>query len=81
MYDLVALNKNYTAPGCDGMAKYDAQVRFTNGWAAMMPNAQWLNNEIKKYAPDGFEMAMFPAPTLPEAKEGHEKVNFSRRIR
>lgn len=76
-YDLVALNKNYTAPGSDGMAKYDAQVRFTNGWAAMMPNAQWLNNEIKKYAPDGFEMAMFPAPTLPDAKEGYEKVNFS----
>lgn len=76
-YDLVALHPEWSAPGSDGIDKYTAQTRFANGWAAMMPNAHWIYNKFVTYAPEDFVVGMFLAPTLPDALEGYEQINFS----
>ncbi|MDR0426782.1 MAG: ABC transporter substrate-binding protein [Clostridiales bacterium] len=80
-YDLFAPGGKHanSVEGSDGTNKFTAQAEFVTGGAAMMANAHWLFNETKaSIRPDSnFEMAMIPAPTVPGAREGYEKVNFS----
>lgn len=76
-YDLIALNPEFSHEGSAGTSKFTAQSVFVQGGAAMMVNANWLYNETKASAKSDFEMEMIPAPQLPDAKEGYEKVNFS----
>lgn len=77
-YDLFAVNaETYMSPGCDVISKDEATDRFISGWAVMMPNAHWMTNEIAQKVDQDWEMAMFTAPTLPNALDGYEKVNFS----
>ncbi len=66
-YDLIAKNPSYVMKDCVGKTYMGAQLDFVNGKAAMMPNGQWLYNEMKKAAPE-FRMKIMPTPTAPNAQ-------------
>lgn len=64
-YDLIAKNSDaYCMKDCTGKTYTAAQGDFVSGKAAMMPNGQWLYNEMKEVAGD-FEMALMPTPYAP----------------
>ena len=52
------------ANGVVGMENLDAQLLFTSGKALMMPNASWLEIEMLKTTPEGFEMVLIAPPTI-----------------
>lgn len=64
-YDLIAKNNDkYCMNDCTAKTYTAAQGDFVSGKAAMMPNGQWLYNEMKDVAGD-FEMALMPTPYAP----------------
>lgn len=68
--DLVAKNPNYSVEDSVGKQYMAAQMDFLNGYAAMIPNAQWLESEMSENIdPSKVEMKMMPAPMLSEAKK------------
>ncbi len=52
------------AKGVVGMENLEAQLLFTSGKALMMPNASWLEIEMIKNMPEGFEMVLIAPPTI-----------------
>ncbi|MDE7295750.1 MAG: extracellular solute-binding protein [Clostridia bacterium] len=68
-YDLIASHSEYSMPDCTGKAYMSAQLDFIGGKAAMMPNGQWLYNEMRQHASvTDFEMALMPTPHLSTAQ-------------
>lgn len=63
---LIGGNKNpkNCAAGVLGMDKLESQLLFTEGKALMMPNASWLEVEMIKNTPEGFEMVLIAPPTI-----------------
>ena len=58
-----------------GRDHMDAQKQFVSGKAAMIPTGSWIENEIKDFMPDGFEMRFMPTPAIEGAKTD-EKGNI-----
>ena len=68
-YDLIAAHPEYSMADCSGKAYMSAQLDFIGGKAAMMPNGQWLYNEMKTHAGvTGFEMGLMPTPHAADAQ-------------
>ncbi len=62
------INENSIADS-SGRPYIAAQNDFINGYAAMMPNAQWFESEMRdNINPEICEVMMMPAPTVPGAK-------------
>ncbi|GBF77521.1 ABC carbohydrate transporter substrate-binding [Paenibacillus sp. 598K] len=55
--------------GSEALNHTEAQMEFVNGKAAMIPNGNWLEGEMKSSLPEGFDMAMMKVPALDGAKE------------
>ncbi|WP_264229522.1 ABC transporter substrate-binding protein [Acholeplasma laidlawii] len=80
--NLVAKNPLYSVEDSVGKQYMAAQMDFLNGYAAMIPNAQWLESEmISNINPDIMEMRMMPAPFVAGAKTDNEgnpiRVNYT----
>lgn len=63
---LIGGNKNpkNCAEGVIGASNLEAQMLFVQGKALMMPNASWLEVEMLKNTPEGFEMVLVAPPTI-----------------
>ncbi|MCQ6562016.1 ABC transporter substrate-binding protein [Paenibacillus mendelii] len=61
--------------GSEGLNHTESQMEFVNGKAAMIPNGNWLEAEMKASTPEGFRMAMMKVPAIEGAKEPN--VQFS----
>lgn len=80
--DLVAKNPLYSVEDSVGKQYMAAQMDFLNGYAAMIPNAQWLESEMfANINPDIMEMRMMPAPFMKDAKKDENgnpiRVNYT----
>ena len=51
-----------------GRDHMDAQRQFISGKAAMIPTGSWIENEVKDFIPEGFEMAFMPTPAIEGAQ-------------
>jgi len=51
-------------PGSQGMKHTEAQTQFVQGKIGTYPSGSWLENEMKKDTPAGFDMVMAPVPRL-----------------
>lgn len=60
--ELVA--RDWILPGTAKMTFLEAQSAFVEGKAAFLPGGSWLESEMREQLPDGFEMALMPAPML-----------------
>lgn len=68
--DLVAKKPWYSMEDSVGKQYMAAQMDFLNGYAAMIPCAQWLEQEMMdNIDPSKMEMRMMPTPILAEAKK------------
>jgi N-acetylglucosamine transport system substrate-binding protein len=50
--------------GSQGMKHTEAQTQFVQGKVCCYPSGSWLENEMKKDTPAGFDMVMAPVPRL-----------------
>ena len=83
--NMVGLKPWYSMENSSGMKYMAAQTDFVNGYAAMIPCAQWLEYEmldiIDEATKENFEMRMMPAPFLQNAKKDADgeyvKVNYA----
>lgn len=80
--NLVAKNPLHSMEDSPGKQYMAAQMDFINGYAAMIPNAQWLESEmINNIDPEKVEMDIMPAPFLKDAKKDSDgnyiRVNYS----
>lgn len=66
------------SPGTMAMSHTDSQGEWVNGRAAMIFCGLWLEHEMAKSIPNGFEMACFPVPFIPseEGGEGDPRAVF-----
>lgn len=55
-------DKNYSLKGSMSKNHTEAQLSFLRGEAAMIPNASWLESEMKDDLPDGFRMKLMRTP-------------------
>lgn len=79
--DLVAEHPEYSIENSSGTLYTAAQMNFVNGYAAMMPCAQWIESEMRDYIdPEVCVMALMPTPFLKNAKKDADgnyiRVNF-----
>ncbi|MBQ7164772.1 MAG: extracellular solute-binding protein [Clostridia bacterium] len=73
--------RDYSMKDSSGRHYQAAQIDFLNGFAAMMPNAQWLESEMRDNIDyEKCEMVLMPAPVVPGAKTDGEgnpiRVNY-----
>lgn len=69
-YNLIAMNKNYSNSGAQGVNLASAQSLFATGKAAMIPYAQWAKLEISNVTTEkelDFDIAFMNTPTAPGA--------------
>jgi len=67
--NLIAKKPLHSVEDSVGKQYMAAQMDFLNGFAAMIPNAQWLEMEmISNINPEIMEMRMMPAPFMANAK-------------
>lgn len=60
---------DYSLEGSSGRQYQAAQIDFINGYAAMMPNAHWLESEMRdNIDPEKCILRLMPSPTVPGAK-------------
>ncbi len=57
-------------PGAMAMSHTDSQGEWVNGRAAMVFCGLWLEHEMAKSIPPGFEMACFTVPAIPKSEGG-----------
>ena len=81
-YNLVGRNPQFSFPNATGIHFMAAQQNFAMGHAAMMPNAQWFESEIREFInPEIFRPVMMETPAAPGAKTDENgeviKVNFN----
>jgi len=66
---LVAENPWFSMESSDSKPYMAAQMDFINGYAAMIPNAHWLESEMRdSINPNRCEMRLMPTPFIPGAK-------------
>jgi len=71
--DLIAKNPDWSMENSNGKQYIAAQLDFANGYAAMIPNAQWIEGEMAgSIDPDVCEMAIMPTPYLEDAQTDSE---------
>ncbi len=80
--NLIAKKPLHSVEDSVGKQYMAAQMDFLNGYAAMIPNAQWLESEmIANINPEIMEMRMMPAPFMANAKTDTEgnpiRVNYT----
>ncbi len=56
--------KGYLLKGSQGLSHTESQTAWTQGKAAFIPCGNWLSNEMKAITPSGFDMVVFPTPSL-----------------
>lgn len=81
--DLIAKQSKNSMVNSIGKPYDIAQADFINGNAAMMPNAQWLENEMLANIDENVcVMAMMPTPALPGAKTdgSGQPIRYSRAV-
>lgn len=54
--------------GAMGDSHILSQMAFLQGKGAMIPMGAWMETEMRKSIPDGFEMLMMPTPVIAGAK-------------
>ena len=59
----------YSLRGSMSKNHIEAQLSFLRGEAAMIPNASWLECEMKEDIPEGFDLRLMRAPYLSNAKK------------
>lgn len=68
-HEVNGVMRDYSIEGSSGRDYMSAQNDFINGYALMMPNAQWFESEMRdNIDPEVCEMIMMPAPVVPGAK-------------
>lgn len=80
--NLVAKNPEWSMEDSAGKQYMAAQMDFINGFAAMIPCAQWLEMEMfSNIDPNTVEMALMPTPFIEGAKTNTEgkpiRVNYA----
>lgn len=80
--NLVAKRPQQSMEDSVGKQYMAAQMDFINGYAAMIPNAQWLEMEMySNLDPEKIEMALMPTPFLANAKKDSNgkpiRVNYA----
>lgn len=80
--DLVAKHPEYSMEDSVGKQYIAAEMDFMNGYAAMIPCAQWLESEMRDQLEDSnCVMKLMPAPVLDGAKRDENgnviRVNYS----
>ncbi len=80
-HEVNGVMRDYCIEGSSGRDYISAQNDFINGYAAMMPNAQWFESEMRdNIDPELCQMMMMPAPAVPGAKTDSEgnviRVNY-----
>lgn len=60
---------DYSLEGSMSKNHIEAQIAFLRGEAAMIPNASWLEAEMKNDMPDDFELRLMEAPYLETARK------------
>lgn len=58
------VSKGYLLKGSQGLSHTESQTAWTQGKAAFIPCGNWLSNEMKTITPSGFDMVVFPTPSL-----------------
>lgn len=67
IYQLVA--NDFFMPGTAGLTHTEAQAEWLKGNAVFIPCGTWLEREMLKLIPDGFDMVVQPIPTLSGDKQ------------
>jgi N-acetylglucosamine transport system substrate-binding protein len=62
MYELVS--NDFFMPGTAGLTHTEAQAEWLKGNAVFIPCGTWLEREMLKLIPDGFDMVVQPVPSL-----------------
>jgi N-acetylglucosamine transport system substrate-binding protein len=62
-------NTKYSLRGSMSKNHTEAQLAFLRGEAAMIPNASWLECEMKEDIPEGFVLKLMPAPFIETAQK------------
>lgn len=57
-------DEGYIMDGAEGLDHTTSQAQWLQGRAAMIPCGSWLENEMRKQIPSGFDMVMQPVPSL-----------------
>lgn len=71
--NLVAKNPDWSMENSNGKQYIAAQLDFANGYAAMIPNAQWLEGEMSgSIDPEKCEMELMSTPYLEDAQKDAE---------
>lgn len=75
-HEVNGVMRDYSIEGSSGRDYISAQNDFINGYAAMMPCAQWFESEMRdNIDPEKCEMILMPAPAAPGAKtDGNGEV-------
>ncbi len=73
-------NEDYCVKGSMSKDHTLSQMDFVSGAAAMIVNANWLENEMKTNMPEGFTMGLMNFPYLKDAKKdadgNYKEVNY-----
>lgn len=73
-------NTKYSLRGSMSKNHTEAQLAFLRGEAAMIPNASWLECEMKEDIPQGFELRLMRTPYLTNAQRdesgAYRKVTY-----
>ena len=62
MYELVS--NDFFMPGTAGLTHTESQAEWLKGNAVFIPCGTWLEREMLKLIPDGFDMVVQPVPSL-----------------
>lgn len=56
--------RGFFMEGSEGLSHTEAQTEWLQGKAVFYPCGNWLENEMKQFIPDGFEMTVEPVPPM-----------------
>lgn len=65
-------DRGFFLPGTEGLTNTESQAEWLQGKAAFLPVGSWIENEMKGFIPDGFDMVVQPTPSL----DASDKVPF-----
>lgn len=54
----------YLMEGSEGLSHTESQAEWLQGKAVFYPCGNWLENEMKEFIPDGFDMTVQPTPPV-----------------
>ena len=68
--------KDYIMQGTPGLTHIESQTAWLQKKAAFIPCGSWLENEMKQFIPQGFDMVIAPPPSVTKKdKMGWESIN------